>query len=101
MEFKNTLAFAQQLDAEDPLSGYREAFHFPKVDGKQVIYFTGNSLGLQPKNAQKFVDDIMTDWREMAVEGHFYAKNLGGTIMNAWQRPWPGLLGQSQKRSLS
>ncbi|TFG78468.1 MAG: kynureninase [Flavobacteriales bacterium] len=74
MEFKNTLSFAQQLDAEDALAGYRQAFHFPKVEGKQVIYFTGNSLGLQPKSAQKFVDDIMSDWKEMAVEGHFYAE---------------------------
>ena len=73
MQFKNTLQYAQQLDAEDQLSKYRDEFHFPKVNGKQVIYFTGNSLGLQPKRTQKFVDEVMTDWKEMAVEGHFYA----------------------------
>lgn len=43
MEFKNSLVFAQQLDAEDPLREYRDEFHFPKVKGKDVIYFTGNS----------------------------------------------------------
>lgn len=74
MTFLNTLAFAQELDEKDPLKKYREEFHFPKVEGKQVIYFTGNSLGLQPKRTQKFVDEIMTDWRELAVEGHFYAE---------------------------
>ncbi|MET7030713.1 kynureninase [Sediminicola luteus] len=73
MQFKNTLEYAQQLDAEDQLSKYRDEFHFPKVNGKQVIYFTGNSLGLQPKRTQKFVDEVMTDWKELAVEGHFYA----------------------------
>lgn len=73
MHFKNTLEYAQQLDAEDKLSAYRDEFHFPKVKGKQVIYFTGNSLGLQPKRTQKFVDEVMTDWKELAVEGHFYA----------------------------
>ena len=72
--FENTLSFARQLDAEDPLGDYRQAFHFPRVDDKQVIYFTGNSLGLQPRRTQQFVDDIMKDWRELAVEGHFYAE---------------------------
>jgi kynureninase len=38
-----------------------------------VVYFTGNSLGLQPKRAQAFVDEIMRDWKELAVEGHFYS----------------------------
>lgn len=74
MTFQNTLAYAQSLDAEDELRMCRDAFHFPKVNGKQVIYFTGNSLGLQPKNTQKFVDEVMTDWAELAVEGHFHSK---------------------------
>ena len=74
MEFKNSLVFAQQLDAIDPLRKYRNEFQFPKVKGKDVIYFTGNSLGLQPKRTQKFVDDIMKDWKDLAVEGHFHAE---------------------------
>jgi len=74
MQFQNNLEFARQLDAEDSLGKYRKEFHFPKVDGKQVIYFTGNSLGLQPKRTQRFVDEIMTDWAELAVEGHFHAE---------------------------
>ncbi|MDX1314723.1 MAG: kynureninase, partial [Eudoraea sp.] len=74
MTFENTLSFARQLDAADPLRDYRQDFHFPKVNDKQVIYFTGNSLGLQPRRTQQFVDDIMKDWRELAVEGHFYAE---------------------------
>ncbi|MDX1331985.1 MAG: kynureninase [Robiginitalea sp.] len=73
MEFKNTEEFARRLDAQDPLKEYRDAFHFPRVDGREVIYFTGNSLGLQPRRAQAFVDEIMRDWKELAVEGHFYA----------------------------
>ncbi len=73
MQFKNSLAFAQQLDKEDPLHSYRSKFHFPKVKGNQVIYFTGNSLGLQPKRTQAYVEEVMTDWASLAVEGHFYA----------------------------
>ena len=73
MDFRNSEEFARQLDGQDPLHSYKDAFHFPKVNGKEVIYFTGNSLGLQPKSSQRFVDEIMRDWRELAVEGHFYA----------------------------
>ena len=74
MTFKNTKEYAQQLDQKDPLSSYRDQFHFPKINNKGVIYFTGNSLGLQPKNAKKYVDEIMEDWAELAVEGHFKAE---------------------------
>ncbi|MGI9552679.1 MAG: kynureninase [Aurantibacter sp.] len=77
MQFQNSLDFAQHLDAEDPLSKYRNEFHFPKIDGKDVIYFTGNSLGLQPKRTQKYIDEVMADWKQLAVEGHFQA-----------ERPW-------------
>ena len=74
MQFKNTLEFARELDAEDKLSSYRDQFVFPQHEGENVIYFTGNSLGLQPKSAKKYVDEIMTDWANLAVEGHFYAE---------------------------
>ncbi|MBP2832153.1 kynureninase [Aquimarina sp. U1-2] len=74
MKFENTLEFARQLDEKDPLRKYRDRFLFPKVNNKPVVYFTGNSLGLQPKNAKDYVDEVMKDWSELAVEGHFYAK---------------------------
>lgn len=73
MIFENTREFAQSLDAQDVLSKYREEFIFPKINGKQVIYFTGNSLGLQPKRTKSYVDEVMADWANLAVEGHFYA----------------------------
>jgi kynureninase len=73
MTFQNTKEFAQELDRQDELSSYRNEFSFPKVNGKNVIYFTGNSLGLHSKRAKKYVDEVMTDWENLAVEGHFYA----------------------------
>lgn len=74
MQFQNTRAFAQEMDARDPLKKYKDEFIFPQVNRKPVIYFTGNSLGLQPRSARKYVDEILEDWAEMAVEGHFYAR---------------------------
>ncbi|ESU21579.1 kynureninase [Flavobacterium cauense R2A-7] len=74
MNFENTREFAQQLDAKDELRNYRDEFFFPKVNGKEVIYFTGNSLGLQSKRTKTYVDEVMTDWANLAVEGHFYSE---------------------------
>ena len=73
MTFQNTREFAQQLDAQDELKNYRNEFIFPQHNGKNVVYFTGNSLGLQPKRTKQYVDEVMNDWANLAVEGHFYA----------------------------
>ncbi|WP_016988615.1 kynureninase [Flavobacterium sp. ACAM 123] len=74
MIFENTKQFAKQLDSEDKLNKYRDEFIFPKVNDKKVIYFTGNSLGLQPKRTRAYVDEVMDDWANLAVQGHFYAE---------------------------
>ncbi len=74
MKFEHTLRFAKSLDEHDALKAYRDKFHFPQIKGQDVIYFTGNSLGLQPKNAEDYVSEIMKDWQNLAVEGHFYAE---------------------------
>jgi len=42
--FENSIAFAKQQDEKDPLKKFRSLFYFPVMDGKEVIYFTGNSL---------------------------------------------------------
>lgn len=75
MNFENSLAFAQQSDASDPLGHYRKQFHLPELNGKQCIYFTGNSLGLQPKKTAALLQLELDDWAKWGVEGHFRAKN--------------------------
>lgn len=71
MNYQNDLAFAKAQDAQDPLKEYRAQFYIPKVNGKDSFYFTGNSLGLQPKTARKFVEEEMKNWETLGVEGHF------------------------------
>ncbi len=77
MKFENTLEFALHFDNKDPLKTFRDKFHFPNFHEKKIRYFTGNSLGLQPKKAAEYIQDELNDWAKFAVEGHFYAK-----------RPW-------------
>ena len=76
-QFENSLDFARQLDAQDPLKSFRDKFHFPTFHEKTVRYFTGNSLGLQPKTVKEYILQELDDWHKYGVEGHFLAK-----------RPW-------------
>lgn len=72
MEYKSTKEFAIQQDKEDKLSFLREQFHIPKdEEGKDWLYFTGNSLGLQPKKTNKYIQQELDDWAKYGVEGHF------------------------------
>jgi kynureninase len=73
MQFQNTLSFAQQLDATDPLKSFRNKFIIPEVNSKQQVYFLGNSLGLQPKSANEYIQRIMKDWANLGVESFFHA----------------------------
>lgn len=75
MKFENTLEFARYLDEKDMLKDFRERFYIPRYKGKDCIYFTGNSLGLQPKSVKEFVNQELDDWAKLGVEGHFHAKN--------------------------
>jgi kynureninase len=74
--FENSASFAAATDAQDPLKNFREKFFIPKhSDGRDVIYFTGNSLGLQPKTVRAYIEQELKDWETLGVEGHFHAKN--------------------------
>ncbi len=71
-----TLEYAQSLDAKDPLRSYRDRFYLPtQKNGKPHLYFTGNSLGCQPRSVRTYVEQELLDWQNLGVEGHFHAKN--------------------------
>lgn len=93
MTFENTKEFAQKLDSQDKLNKYRDEFIFPKVNGEKVIYFTGNSLGLQPKRTKAYVDEVMEDWANLAVEGHFYAEKPWWDYHERFAKPLSKIVG--------
>jgi kynureninase len=77
MNYSNTLEFAKEMDAKDPLNSFREKFYFPTFHKNEVVYFTGNSLGLQPKTVEGMIKEELDAWAKYGVEGHFLA-----------ERPW-------------
>ena len=68
--------FAAAGDREDPLAGFRERFYIPQLpEGGDAVYFTGNSLGLQPKTARDYINAEIDDWARLGVEGHLHARH--------------------------
>ncbi|HET9367007.1 MAG TPA: kynureninase [Candidatus Udaeobacter sp.] len=64
-------SFAREMDAQDPLREFRDRFHLPLgKDGRPVIYFAGNSLGLMPKSARDIVDQELDNWARLGVDAH-------------------------------
>ncbi len=72
--FDNSERFAKLMDKRDPLAQYRNEFLIPQHNGEPIVYMAGNSLGLQPRKAQSFIEQELKDWADMGVEGHFHAR---------------------------
>lgn len=76
INFESTEYFARRMDGQDTLKHFRKKFYVPKHEsGEDVLYFTGNSLGLQPKTTRNYIEQELKDWEKLGVEGHFAAKN--------------------------
>lgn len=75
MDYQNTLSFACAQDEKDLLKHFRDKFYIPVLNGKECIYLTGNSLGLQPKTTQEYVLNELEDWANYGVEGHIHSRN--------------------------
>ena len=54
--WENSESFAKKLDQNDSLKTYREHFHMPSFTKKPIVYYTGNSLGLQPKSTKSYIN---------------------------------------------
>lgn len=73
--FHTSPDFAHSADLADDLAKFKSVFHYPQHNGKDVIYFCGNSLGLQPKNAEAAVLTEMNTWKTRAIDGFFEGEN--------------------------
>ena len=70
MTFENSRSCAKTMDQDDPLGSYLDKFHYPKNDNKEnVIYFSGNSLGIQPKSVRKYVEKELNVWEREGLLG--------------------------------
>ncbi len=73
-----TLSQIREIDKADALNHFRNQYLIPQApDGSSCIYLTGNSLGLQPLGARKYILEELEDWAKWGVEGHVHSR-----------RPW-------------
>src|SRR6266566_8522066 len=94
MQFSADEDFAKQLDAEDLLRSFRDRFHLPLgKDGKPLIYFAGNSLGLMPKSARTIVEEELNNWAKLGVDAHHAAGTPWYTYQEALREPTSRLVG--------
>jgi kynureninase len=75
VSFQASLEHARARDAADVLRDFREQFCVPS--GGRGVYLCGHSLGLAPRSARTRLLEELSDWEELAVEGHLRAR-----------RPW-------------
>src|SRR5262245_9077285 len=94
MAFSTDEDFARRLDREDPLRDFRDKFYLPlSKDGKPVIYFAGNSLGLMPKAARQIVDDELDNWANLGVDAHHATGTPWYSYHEALREPTARLVG--------
>lgn len=75
-----TLAAAAAADANAASRGqfFGEQFCLPRsADGSPLVYLCGHSLGLAPRRAATYVEQELSDWQTLGVDGHHRAR-----------RPW-------------
>jgi len=73
-DFDTSPDFARSLDEADELSHFRDKFSIPEDrDGRRCVYVCGNSLGLRPDAAVTIVNEILSEWARLGVEGHIKA----------------------------
>lgn len=70
-KFQYSFDCAEQLDKQDSISFFRNEFLIPKKDGKNRVYFLGNSLGLQTKATKNAIQKILNQWETEGVESFF------------------------------
>ena len=72
----------------------RSNYHIPKdSQGRELIYFAGHSLGLQPKTVQHIVNRELNQWASSGVEGHFDTENAWYTYHDRMREPLGKLVG--------
>ncbi len=91
-------AWAREQDARDPLAPFRDEFEHPcEPDGRRLIYFCGNSLGLMPRSARGMVDAELDDWARLAVDAHLEGQVPWYTYHERLREPLARLLGASPR----
>lgn len=84
--FETGEEYAQKLDRDDPLAGFRQRFFIPEG----TIYVDGNSLGLLSEQAEASLLRVISEWKSLGIGGwldaeqpwFYFAETLGDMASN-------------------
>ena len=93
MNYLASREFALEQDELDPLGSYRDKFYFPDFGRANSVYFTGHSLGLQPRTARAAIEVELEDWARFGVEGHFEGRNPWYSYHELLSEPMADIVG--------
>lgn len=93
MNFENSFEFARALDAQDPLRQFRDKFFIPQHNNHDAVYFTGNSLGLQPKSVIDHINVELEDWAALGVLAHQKGRNAWVSYHEQFAEPLSTIVG--------
>lgn len=96
MIFEASYEYAQLKDKEDKLAAFKHKFYFPQINDKDVIYFCGNSLGLQAKTVEEAVQQELDDWKNLGIAGFLKAKNPWMYYQESFKKPLSAIVGCSE-----
>lgn len=96
MNFEASSEYAQLKDKEDKLAAFKHKFYFPQINDKDVIYFCGNSLGLQAKTVEAAVQQELDDWKNLGIAGFLKAKNPWMYYQESFKKPLAAIVGCSE-----
>lgn len=91
--FVDALTWAREQDQADPLRPLRDRFYLPS--GR--IYLDGNSLGLLSREAENALQQVLSEWRDLGIDGWTEAERPWFTTaeeLGALQAPLVGALPQ-------
>lgn len=97
MAHEFSIKYATLLDSRDALRPFREQFHLPQVNGREAVYFLGNSLGLQPKSVRGALVKVMDEWASQGVEGFFTGSEPWVDYEKQLTRMLAAIVGAGQK----
>lgn len=100
-------AGARELDARDPLRGFRAEFAIPDAgavgdpayrgEPRPSVYLTGNSLGAMPRRVPDLLKQELEDWARLGVEGHLGGRDPWLPYHEQFRGPLSRLVGAMER----
>ena len=85
--------YAKNADQNDKISNLKNLFNFPE---NKPIYLCGHSLGLQPIQTRKYINEVLSNWSDYGVQGHIKGESPWFDYHTFLTKPMSKLVGAKE-----